>query len=126
MLKKIALIGATVLTLAIAPAVQAHAKLLSETPAMNASGAAPVNITLNFSEKLAPAFSRVTLKMVSMPGMDMPTPQDVPVKSSVSADGKSLVAVPAEALSAGKYVVEYRAVSADTHRVKGDYLFTVQ
>ncbi|GBR53026.1 copper resistance protein CopC [Neokomagataea thailandica NBRC 106555] len=123
---KIAILAASFVALSAAPSVQAHAKLLTETPAINASGTAPAQITLNFSEKLVPAFSRVMLKMVSMPGMDMPTPQDVTVKSSVSADGKSLVAVPAEALDAGKYVVEYRAVSVDTHTVKGTYMFTVQ
>ena len=48
----------------------AHPKLVSASPAANAAVATPEKISLQFSEKLVPAFSKADLTMAAMPGMD--------------------------------------------------------
>lgn len=95
---------------------QAHAKLVSSTPTADAIIAAPKEITLKFSEKLAPKFSGVE---VGMPGMS------TPVKVSVAKDGVTLVATPTEPLMAGAYKVTWHAVTTDTHRTTGTFNFTI-
>jgi len=113
-----ALVGLS--ALALATQASAHAHLLASNPAADAAVAAPKQLTLQFSEKLQPKFSGLT---VTMPQMnDMATP----VKVTVSKDGMGLVATPSEPLSAGVYKVDWHAVTADTHRVTGAYTFTVR
>jgi copper resistance protein C len=102
--------------LAAGPAA-AHAKLVSATPAENAAGAAPRQIVLRFNEKLQAKFS----------GFEVTTGGAVvPLKVSVGEDRLSLVGVPAKPLNPGAYQVKWHAVTADTHRMQGDYSFTVR
>ena len=119
-LKLIAAGAAAFALAAAAGEASAHAHLLAANPAANATVPAPKQLTLQFSEKLRPKFSGLTLTMPQMSDMK------APVKVSVGKDGKTLVATPAEALSAGVYKVEWHAVTADTHRVQGAYTFTVR
>src|SRR5437660_981596 len=77
----------------------AHARLTASNPAANATVAAPKQLTLQFSEKLQPKFSGLTVTMPQM--KDMPTP----VKVAVSKDRRSLVATPTQPLPAGVYKV---------------------
>lgn len=113
-----ALLGASVL--AAATHAAAHAHLTTANPAANATVPAPKQLTLTFSEKLSPKFSGATLTMPQMNNMA------VAAKVAVSHDGRSLVATPAEPLPAGVYKVSWHAVTADTHRVQGEYSFTVR
>ena len=53
----------------LAGTANAHPKLVSATPAANATVARPAHIELHFSEKLVPAFSKADLTMAAMPGM---------------------------------------------------------
>lgn len=110
---------------AAAPAA-AHPKLLGATPA-DASAVAPTSkVTLRFSECIAPAFSGLTVSMVSMNGRAHP-PAAMPVASVVPGrDGKSLSATLKEPLPPGGYRVDWHAVGADTHRVTGSLSFTVR
>ena len=66
---------------ALAPAAPAfaHAHVVSSSPAANAVVAAPKQVSVTFSEKLVPAFSKVE---ISMAGMKM----DVPVKTAFGDD----------------------------------------
>jgi len=100
-----------------ASAVSAHPKLLSATPAANATVAHPADIELHFSEKLVP---RLT-------GGDL-TRADAKVASTttVGADGKTLIVHPRTPLAAGRYNLNWHAVSVDTHRVTGIHTFTVR
>lgn len=109
-----------------APAAQAHAKLTSANPAANAVAKAPARIELRFSEKLVPSFSGIDLAMTSMPGMKMSGPEKVAVKSNVADDGKTLVGTLARPLAPGTYRLDYHVVSADTHRIKAGYSFSVR
>jgi methionine-rich copper-binding protein CopC len=50
----------------------------------------------------------------------------VPVKTSVSTDGKTIVAVPQGAFMKGSYVINWTAASADGHKTKGSIPFKVK
>lgn len=113
-----ALAGASAL-LATSPA-WAHAHLVSSNPAANATvAAAPKAITLTFSEKLVPAFSKFDLTMPEHGGMK------VAVKTAVSTDGKSITGTPAAALTKGAYKIVWTAASADGHKMNGEVAFKV-
>ena len=98
---------------------QAHTHLVGATPAANAVVPAPNRITLHFSEKLEPAFSG--LDLVRSDGSKVAAEAAVPPD-----DRKAIVAVIKTPLVAGIYRVMWRNVSADGHRIKGDFSFTVR
>lgn len=109
-----------------ATAAFAHPELLSSSPADKSQGPAPAKIELKFSETLTPQFSAASLVMTGMPGM--PNHGTMKINASVAGagDGKTMVITPASPLAAGDYRVEWRAVSADTHPVKGSFTFQVK
>ncbi|GAA5233624.1 copper homeostasis periplasmic binding protein CopC [Verticiella sediminum] len=106
-------------------AAQAHPELLKSDPQANAEVAAPAEIELHFSEELTTQFSGAKLVMTGMPGMSH-GPMPVEVKVSGGEDGKTMVITPAKPLMTGDYRVEWRAVSADTHPVTGNFSFKVK
>jgi copper resistance protein C len=98
----------------------AHAKLVSSTPPANASlSAAPRTITLTFNERLVPAFSKAELVMPAHNNMK------VPVKTSVSDDGKSIAVAPQQALAKGTYKIVWSAATSDGHKMNGEVPFRV-
>ncbi len=104
----------------VATQASAHAQLVSSNPAANATvAAAPKTITLTFNEKLAPAFSKFEITMPEHGGMK------VPVKTTVSADGKSITGTPQTALGKGAYKVVWTAASSDGHKMTGEVAFKV-
>ena len=108
-------------------AAQAHPKLLSASPAANATITKTAKIELHFSETLVGQFSGVDLVMTDMPGMKMNSPMKMGgVAVAVGSDGKTLVATLQRPLPAGTYKLDWHAVSADTHRVNGSYNFQVK
>lgn len=117
----LALSGAT-----IAVPAAAHPKLVSATPAANASAQATTRIILVFSEKLMPPLSGATLIMTGMPGMkDHPDMKMSGVTAKVGADEKSLELRSAKPLPAGSYRVDWHVVGGDTHRITGQHRFDV-
>ena len=104
--------------LGFASGAYAHPKLVSATPAPNATVTKPGRVELHFSEKLMPKFT----------GADLMTGGAVKVASvaTVGADGCTLVITPKSPLGAGRYSVAWHAVSVDTHRVTGNYAFAVK
>lgn len=103
------------LTLALAAVAHAHTELAATTPADGSRVAAtPEQLTLRFS---AP----VTLTMLAVRAADgsSPTLGALPTAPSTSF----AVAVPT--LAPGTYVVAWRALSADTHVVRGEFTFSV-
>jgi methionine-rich copper-binding protein CopC len=105
--------------LGVTSGAYAHPKLVSATPAPNATVAKPGRVELHFSEKLMPKFTGADLMM---------TGEAVKVASAaaVGADGRTLVITPKSPLRAGRYGVAWHAVSVDTHRVAGSYAFAVK
>ena len=121
------MLAATVAALAIATPALAHPKLLSSTPAAGSTVSRPTQIVLAFSETLMPQMSGLDLVMTAMPGMASHAPMKmIGFKTSVSQDGKSLVATLPRPLPAGTYDAHWHVVSTDTHRVEGHLTFTVR
>jgi copper resistance protein C len=110
--------GALATVLLLAGQADAHAKLVSASPAASATVASPRAIVLTFSERMTPAFS--SFDVVDSAGAA------VPVKTSVSKDGKTITGTPAGALRPGGYTVNWRVASADGHRMTGSTGFVVR
>ena len=111
--------------LGIAGVAQAHPKLLSASPAPNATVAKPARLALRFSEKLMPKFSGAELMMTGHAGTTHP-PMKVAAEAGVADDGRTLVVTPKAPLAAGRYSVAWHVVSTDTHRVAGNFAFAVK
>lgn len=116
------LTAAAALVMFAGPA-SAHPKLVSASPAANATVAKPARIELRFSEKLMPAFSKAELTMAAMPGMAAMTMASA---ATLSSDGQTLVITPKTSLPSGRYSVAWQVVSTDTHKVAGTYAFAVK
>jgi copper resistance protein C len=111
------LVIATVLSGAVA--AYAHAHLARANPAAGATVAvAPSEVTLGFSQKLEPKFSTVVVRDASGKQVDKGDPR-------VDEVDPSLLKVSLPTLAAGRYKVEWRVTSVDTHSSKGDYVFRV-
>ena len=122
---RIALSLATVIAFTVPAA--AHPKLLSATPAANASAKAVSRIVLKFSERLTPRLSGATLTMTGMPGMaNHPDMKMTGVSAAIGSDGSSIVLTTAKPLPAGSYRVDWHVVGADTHRITGTHSFTAK
>jgi hypothetical protein len=106
--------------LMMAADAQAHAHLVSSTPADGATVAAPKQLVLKFSEKLQPKFSTAHLMMPAMNNMQ------TPVKTAVAKDGATMIVTPTQPLAAGAYALHWQAVAADTHKKEGTVSFTVR
>lgn len=105
----------------------AHAKLVSSTPAANATVDKPGKIVLVFNEKLMAKFAGAELIMTAMPGMADHQPMKMSgFTTAMSADGKTLTLLMKRALSSGTYEVKWFAGGADTHRMEGTFAFAVK
>lgn len=112
---------------AFAGAAHAHPRLLASSPAANTVAIAPAVIKLSFSERLVAKMTAADLLMTGMKGMPHhPATKVGGVKAALAADGKTLVLTTAKPLSAGTYQVNWRAVTMDTHRVQGSFIFAVK
>jgi methionine-rich copper-binding protein CopC len=103
-----------------ATGVLAHALLDHASPGVGARVAAsPAEIAISFSQQIVAGFSGATLAAADG-GL-------VPLgKAAVAADDPRTIHMPVgRALKPGTYVVEWHAVSVDTHRSSGSYRFTV-
>ena len=126
MVRKTAILAAA-LGLVFAAPVLAHTALVSSAPKANATVAKVSKVELTFNEKVMPQFSGAELTMTTMPGMAMHDPMKMAVAASkVSPDGKTLTLTTQRALPAGTYKVAWHAAGADTHRMTGDFAFTVK
>jgi methionine-rich copper-binding protein CopC len=119
MRKPLSFIALVAVALAPAAPALAHAHVVASTPAANAAIAAPKQVSVTFSEKLVPAFSKLE---ISMAGMDM----NVPVKTAVSKDGKTMTGTPQGAFMKGSYVINWSAASVDGHKSKGSIPFKIK
>ncbi|WP_374944584.1 copper homeostasis periplasmic binding protein CopC [Sphingomonas sp.] len=118
-------IPAALALVGLASGADAHPKLVSATPAPNATVTAPGRIELQFSEKLMPKFSGADL-MITAHGGKSHAPMKVAGTATVGADGRTLVVAPKSPLGAGRYSVAWHVVSVDTHRAVGNYAFAVK
>lgn len=119
------LLAASTGLLFAAPPVFAHPKLVSANPAPNATIAPTARVQVSFSEALLPKLSGADVVMTGMPGMDSHPPMKMGASVDVGSDRKTLIIKLAKPLPKGSYRLDWHVVSADTHRVKGSYVFKV-
>lgn len=125
-LSKIALSLAAAIAVAAPTVATAHPKLVSASPAANASAKVVSRIVLKFSERLTPKLSGATLTMTGMPGMaNHPDMKMTGVSAAVGSDGTTIILTSARPLPAGTYRVDWHVVGADTHRITGTHSFKV-
>ena len=115
----IVLATAAVMVLAAPVAALAHAHLVRAVPAAGGTvNAAPSEVTLRFNEKLERAFSSVVVRDAAGKQVDKGD-------AAVDKNDRTIIRVMLQPLEPGVYKVEWRAVSADTHKVNGDFTFKV-
>jgi methionine-rich copper-binding protein CopC len=100
-------------------AAYAHAHLDRASPAAGATvQAAPSEVALHFTQTLEPKFSAIVVRDAAGKQVD---------KGDSRVDGEDLTVlkVSLQPLAPGRYQVEWRVISIDTHASKGDYTFRV-
>jgi methionine-rich copper-binding protein CopC len=113
--------AAALLTIGIVGQASSHAHLRSAVPPADSTvTASPSELDLRFSDEIDLAFTGV---MVSGPsGKPVATG---PARSG-TPDASSLTVPISGKLTAGAYVVDWHALSADGHKTQGRYVFSVQ
>jgi len=107
------------LSLSAAAAAFAHAHLVRATPAEGGTvKAAPSEVTLKFNERLEPAFSSAIIRDATGKQVDK-------ADAHVDKSDRTLVRVSLPPLEPGVYTVEWRAMSSDTHKINGTFMFRV-
>ncbi|MFY1702621.1 copper resistance CopC family protein [Micromonospora sp. WMMA1923] len=113
----LALSGVVVVLLGTPTPAWAHNSLRAATPAQNATlTTAPTQITLDFQQRIDPAFTTIVVTDASSRRIAATDPV---------VTGATGTARLTETLPNGSYLVAYRVVSADGHPVQGSYPFTV-
>ena len=101
-------------------AAWAHAELKQASPAVDGTmQTAPTEVTLKFSERLEPAFTAVIVRNAVGKRVDKADGQ------IDKADRTVLRTSLQPSLSPGTYIVEWRALTTDTHRTEGAFIFRV-
>ena len=115
----VSLLALAALPLCGGEAAYAHAQLSRATPAVGSSvDTAPTEVALNFSEKLENTFSTVIVRDAMGKRVDKGD-------AHVDKTDRTLMKVPLESLMPGIYIVEWKALTADTHRTEGAFIFRV-
>lgn len=102
-----------------AAAAYAHAHLDRASPAAGVTlSTAPSEVTLHFTQNLEPKFSTIAVRDAAGKQVDKGD-------SRVDEKDLALLKVSLQPLAPGRYKVEWRATSVDTHSSKGDYHFRI-
>lgn len=121
MMKRIFALVVVLLALSAGPALP-HATLVSSSPEANSTvGEMPSSISLEFNEQLLVIGEKSgnQLSLISPSG-------DVVALESVKTNEEFLTGIVVGGdFSEGTYVVDYRAVSADGHAIKGEFPFSL-
>lgn len=108
------------LALTMASPVAAHTRMERSVPAADSKVVvSPPRLTLWFSERLEPAFSKVQVLNPQGKQVDRDDAQVDP------DDGKQ-IGVSLPGLAAGTYRVHWRVLSVDSHVNEGDFTFDVR
>jgi copper resistance protein C len=101
-----------------APAAQAHAFLDHAVPAAGSTAPAPREVRLWFTEAVEPAFSAVTVTNAAGDRVNVG-------KLAIDSHDPQELHVRVKPLASGVYQVQWRVISVDTHRTRGNFSFTV-
>ena len=102
-----------------APLASAHAHLVSSDPKAGSNvSTAPALVMLTFSEKIESKFSKVDVTDAKGKSVNAG-------KIEGGGEKGEMLHAPLKALLPGKYHVVWKATSADTHKAKGQFDFTV-
>ena len=116
---------AAAFAMALPGVAAAHSKLVSSSPAADATVTKINKLTLTFSETFLAPMSGAELTMTGMPGMANHAP--MPIKGfKTSVEGKTMTLALPRALPAGTYNLKWHIVGADQHKMEGGYGFTVK
>jgi len=116
---------AAAFAMALPGVAAAHSKLVSSSPAADATVTKVNKLTLTFSETFLAPMSGAELTMTGMPGMANHAP--MPIKGfKTSVEGKTMILALPRALPAGTYNLKWHIVGADQHKMEGGYSFTVK
>ncbi len=108
-----------VMTLSVITAAFGHAHLVRATPTAGGTvHEAPAEVLLRFNEKLESVFSSVVVR-------DSAGKQVDKADAQVDKADRLLMRVSLQPLTPGTYKVEWRVMSADTHKVNGNFTFVV-
>jgi methionine-rich copper-binding protein CopC len=114
-----AVAASTLLIAAGAGTAWAHAELKQASPAVDGTvQTAPTEVTLKFSERLEPAFTAVIVRNAVGKRVDKADGQ-------IDKADRTVLRTSLQPLSPGAYIVEWRALTTDTHRTEGAFLFRV-
>ena len=114
------LVLAAALSLLVAGAASAHARLITAAPKVGSSGPAPAELKLSYSESLVPADCIVK---VTGPGGGAVAIGPL----ALDAKSKRVMHVPLTGkLAAGAYRVSWTMKTEDGHKTDGDFAFTVK
>ena len=126
-------LAAAALGLIVPQVASAHTQLVSSTPTANATVVAPTKVELRFNEAVIGATARAEIAMTGMPGMPNHAPMPITGFTARLGNDRKSRADFARAplgvrrpLAAGKYRVTWSAAGADTHRMGGNFSFTVR
>ena len=104
------------LTVVSAAVAHAHASLADASPSVGSTmSAAPHEVILTFTERLEAAFSNV--RVIDASGTE--------VSQGKVQVNDATMRINLKPLNAGIYRVNWRAVSADTHKIEGSFTFRV-
>ncbi len=105
---------------AVALDAAAHAQLEQATPAAGSTlRESPAQLTLQFSQRFEPAFSKIRV-------LDSKGNQVDNGNAQVGGSGAKLLQVSLPKLAPGTYQVEWRVLSVDTHVSEGRFTFDVR
>jgi methionine-rich copper-binding protein CopC len=97
----------------------AHAQLRSSTPAAGGTVAsAPSEVLVNFNEPLESSFSTVVVRDAVGKRIDK-------ADAHLDKSDRTAMRVSLPPLGQGIYIVEWRALTTDTHRTEGAFIFRV-
>lgn len=117
-LRFLAVLAVTLQALAVTPA-SAHAQLRSSMPAAGGTvAAAPAEVSVNFSEPLEASFSTVVVRDAIGKRVDK-------ADARLDPNDRKTMHVSVPPLKNGIYIVEWRALTTDTHRTEGAFIFRV-
>jgi methionine-rich copper-binding protein CopC len=115
----IALVGAIFLALSVSPA-SAHTVLVNSIPqSESVISSLPPEITITFAEELIDIGNSNSIEVLDESGLDVS-------QGAVLVSGPTLSKALIPSDKAGEYKVEYRAVAADGHVIKGEFTFSVE